>query len=845
MKILPLIRTGKPFGSISLLFVLGLIVATAQVSPGPTPSPVPSPSPTTPPTTTTTASPPAPATSPLSFAPDKLDFDEHDIGTSSYSQVVKVKNNGKVALRINVVIFTNDVEFALAEPLPPDALAAGAECSINVKFTPIDAETRNGQLKVNYAPADNSASASNQTISLTGKGAIPKLRLSQQALDFGPQVIGSTSLVRTLILTAGKETVGGIVATTKGDFTVTPVVCDNLPPSASCSLSVTFVPKRPGEIIGSLEILNDKTARKVLVLKGAGLESCNTSPTFWSAEEVYFLLPVLLMVLIYSGALVFVRWNMIARPTRNLLLAEIGAVQQRVAMLNVPTKPPPGLTQVSELLTRAETLVNDENASGWLDHLFWTRGQELAAWGYVHEAEEQLVFFLPPQSVRAELERVEGDLREANTLTATGLADRIHEALLAAPVLPLEDPARRALEEVLQFLQPPGANVASAVSKALKPDVILTDVEWCELAKNVLDFLAPQAASIAEQINQALNTPPATGAELKPLLEEAAKLLESDRLKLAARLAEAYRAATASPPIALTADEWKAALQKAHDYLTPHAYLVARIQEALAAKPELPLDRWRALHSEALGYLYNRSDTAFAQLVSWQNKTVWLAGCGLLLIVALAATLQHGILFLIGATGGLMSRLTRSLAREDVPTDYGASWSTLFLSPLIGALAGWAGILLVIVGVEFNILGSALKFDWCNTFNPVMLGIALVLGFSERFFDGIIGQLNRKIGEPTPTSAPAPPTAPLAIVTPAALPEGKVDQSYRQPLAATGGTPPYRWTLLSGALLAGLKLDPGGEISGTPTAKGTMKFTLQVADAAAKTLSLEFTIVIT
>jgi hypothetical protein len=834
MEFHSIIRLKKSLGLSIVLLTFGC-VSSAQVTPQPTQSP----------TVRPAASPAQADLLPVSLSPDKLEFGEHDIGTTSYSQVVTLKNNGAVVLLLDVVISLNDVEFALSRPLPPVTLPAGAECPITIKFTPIDAEVRNGQLRVNYRPIDNSAPASNQTIPLAGKGAIPKLRLSQQTLDFGQQVIGSTSLVRTLILTAGQEAVGGLVATTTGDFTVTPVTCEQLQPSASCSLSVTFVPKRSGQTIGSLTIFNNKTAAKVVPLTAEGLESCNLSPTFWSRDEFYFLLPVLLMVLAYLVALVFVRWNMIARPTRNLLLAEIGAVQQRIAIVNDPTNPPPGLEHVSGLLERAANLVTDANASGWLDKLFWTRGQELAAWGYVHEAEEQLVFFLPPQTVRAELERVEGDLREEATPTAIGLADRIHEALVAPPPLPLKDPAREALEDVLRFLQPPGANVASDVRKAFAPETILTVIQWRDLAKSVLEFLAPQGSSIADRINHVLDSSTATVEQLKPLLQEAAKLLESDRLKLAARLAQAYQAETETPPKPLSADEWKLILQNVHDYLTPHASLVERIKDALAAKPDLPLDRWRALHSEALGYLYNRSDTTFAQLVSWQNKTVWLVGCSLLLIIALAATLQHGILFLVGATGGLMSRLARSLSRDDVPTDYGASWSTLFLSPLIGALAGWSGILLVIVGVEFNILGSALKFDWCNTFNPVMLGLALLLGTSERFFDGILDQLNRKIGSTAPTSSPAPAAPPLAIVTPGGLAEGKVDQSYSQALAASGGTPPYTWKLVTGSLPAGLNLDASGKISGNPTAAGTVKFTLQVADAGGKMLSLEFTIVVT
>jgi len=57
---------------------------------------------------------------------------------------------------------------------------------------------------------------------------------------------------------------------------------------------------------------------------------------------------------------------------------------------------------------------------------------------------------------------------------------------------------------------------------------------------------------------------------------------------------------------------------------------------------------------------------------------------------------------------------------------------------------------------------------------------------------------------------------------------------YNQPLAATGGTPPYTWTLDSGSLPGGLGLSSGGVISGTPTATGTFDFTVRVTDAASQ-----------
>jgi hypothetical protein len=79
-------------------------------------------------------------------------------------------------------------------------------------------------------------------------------------------------------------------------------------------------------------------------------------------------------------------------------------------------------------------------------------------------------------------------------------------------------------------------------------------------------------------------------------------------------------------------------------------------------------------------------------------------------------------------------------------------------------------------------------------------------------------------------------------ITTTALPAGTVGVGYSATLTATGGTPPYTWSLVSGSLPAGLSLTPNsGAISGTPTAAGTSSFTVQVtagAQSATKALSI-------
>lgn len=93
--------------------------------------------------------------------------------------------------------------------------------------------------------------------------------------------------------------------------------------------------------------------------------------------------------------------------------------------------------------------------------------------------------------------------------------------------------------------------------------------------------------------------------------------------------------------------------------------------------------------------------------------------------------------------------------------------------------------------------------------------------------DGQVGTLMNGF-----TYSPAPPTPP--VITTVSLPDAKVGVAYLQNLMATGGTPPYGWSLVSGSLPGGLTLAGSiGQIAGAPTATGTSSFVTQVTDTAA------------
>lgn len=743
------------------------------------------------------------------------------------------------------------------------------------------AATRENTLK---PPSGNAASLQGLANSLI-VSAVPA------TLDFGEQMTGTTSGVQTVTLTAKPDVSVKIFVTTptNGDFGVLPSGCD-LEPSASCALTVTFTPKHIQWISSSLGITavatpvaatpkNPASAQNaqtpaatpnkgappqnvqgqappppataptnvnsagVISLTGEGTASCPaTGPLFPTGNWFISKVSLLVVVLGFLLVLMLVRWHMVAVPTRRLALAAIESVKARVNSLSDPKNP--ALAPINTLLSTAYDVVTGRYQTlrdTLADYFFWNRGQEIAAWGYVHEAEEQLVFFLPAENVRAALERAESDLRQVGTPPAVTLADRIHDALVAAPALSVE--WRPLLKQALGFLPRLDADLTDRVCQALDPKSSATVADCLKILQDAAAALEPTAATkLANQIDAALEATPPEVSTLITLLQQACNLFDP---RTAAALATKIRTTLATNPPA-TIDQLKPILEEIRDHFKPQAAALAdSIKHALAAEPVvLPIGRWKALLYEALGFLYDRADTNFSTMISWHNKTIFLVGCGLLLIVSLGAALQHEALFLLGATGGLLSRLTRTLFREDVPTDYGASWTTLFLSPVVGALMGWAGVLLVILGFKFNILGPALDVDWCNPTSPVALALAFLLGFSERAFTGILSQLETKVQANSPTSQPTM-GATLSITTPATLPSGKVGEKYTsQPLAAFGGTSPYKWGLMGGQLPAGLSLDPSGQISGTPTAAGTLVFIVQVIDAASNVKSQVFTITV-
>ena len=174
----------------------------------------------------------------------------------------------------------------------------------------------------------------------------------------------------------------------------------------------------------------------------------------------------------------------------------------------------------------------------------------------------------------------------------------------------------------------------------------------------------------------------------------------------------------------------------------------------------------RATLREVLAVVFDSRDTAYEEAAEVYRKTLWLALIGAVAIVALGAAVDQGhIFFLVGAVGGLMSRLTRILSRRPRANDYGASWSTLILAPIAGGLAGWLGVVLTeaLASPDFGVLDTTtFKGIFSNSDGltgsaaTVALAVSFIFGFSERLINRAATAAEERVVPKLPTSEAQP-----------------------------------------------------------------------------------------
>jgi hypothetical protein len=108
------------------------------------------------------------------------------------------------------------------------------------------------------------------------------------------------------------------------------------------------------------------------------------------------------------------------------------------------------------------------------------------------------------------------------------------------------------------------------------------------------------------------------------------------------------------------------------------------------------------------------------------------------------------------------------------------------------------------------------------------------------------GTTNAPIVYPNGTSIEMIENAILITISPPVLPQGVRGLSYNAVLSATGGAPPYVWSLSPGSpgLPPGLNLSVNGVISGVPVQDATFDFAVRLTDSGGRYVDRPYSITI-
>jgi YD repeat-containing protein len=204
----------------------------------------------------------------VSLSPTSLTFGVRVLGITTASENVVLRNAGTKTLAISSIVASGD--FTIPANTCGSSLAPQTSCTISVAFKPTAVGTRRGTLTIN-----DDASGSPHTVSLSGTGTA--LTLSPSALNFSPQLVGTTSAGHIVTVTNHSATTLNftgitIVGTNAGDFVIASKTCNSsLAGNTTCTVTVNFHPTLIGLENATLNFSDDGGASPQIVpMKGTG-----------------------------------------------------------------------------------------------------------------------------------------------------------------------------------------------------------------------------------------------------------------------------------------------------------------------------------------------------------------------------------------------------------------------------------------------------------------------------------------------------------------------------------------------------------------------------------------------
>jgi len=218
----------------------------------------------------------------LNVNPAQLVFAMVAPGKSSASQTVTVTNTGGSAA--SSLTLTATLPFSLVENTCGASLAAGANCSTGVVFSPALAGPVTGTLTI------SSGSQTPASVPLSGTGGTPgAIEAQPSQIDFPQTSVGQISAPVTVTLTnpAGDLSLANFTVAAAAGFKVVSNACPtSLAAGASCTVVVEFEPTSAGAQSGSLTVSSSVLAMGASVpLAGMGFDFA-VAPSGLSSQTV-------------------------------------------------------------------------------------------------------------------------------------------------------------------------------------------------------------------------------------------------------------------------------------------------------------------------------------------------------------------------------------------------------------------------------------------------------------------------------------------------------------------------------------------------------------------------------
>jgi hypothetical protein len=202
----------------------------------------------------------------VALSPASLTFPTQVVYTTSTAQTVTLSNTGQGLLTISKISVST--QFSQTNTCGT-SVAAGANCTISVKFRPTAINTITGSLSI----TDN-ASGSPQTVSLTGTGTY--IQLMPTSLNFGNQPVGTKSAGKKVTLSnKGHVSVSltsiSFTGKNAGDFAQTNTCGTSVAAGATCYITITFTPANKGKRTANLSVSdNGGGSPQTVSLSGTG-----------------------------------------------------------------------------------------------------------------------------------------------------------------------------------------------------------------------------------------------------------------------------------------------------------------------------------------------------------------------------------------------------------------------------------------------------------------------------------------------------------------------------------------------------------------------------------------------